>query len=150
MSIIAPNGYLEKPFFCKNLRGDIYFCDHYLKKVDKRGEDYYMLECYPLFEIKGLETKFNMNSNYLDLYTNPVSVSNAENSNLALLEDSDLPGSIFITSKDELKGNYPQIYYVYSPNDSKKIGEMEFSQELNSNKITLLPKKFKILVELNP
>jgi hypothetical protein len=140
-------GYLEKPFFAQDIRGNIYFCDFMRKKADAK-EDYWLVDSYDVY---GRSAKVTMNSDYLNLYTKPLIISNNKHNNMLLLTDK--CGNILLTTKEDFKdGVYIAVYYVDIV-DSKeyKIGDTDYCTFYSDGKIDfeILPPAFKIKVDLN-
>lgn len=140
-------GGIEKPFFCQNIRGDIFFCDFYRIKDIGKNEECYIVDSYPLIKDRlSKSVKFEINSYYLDLYTKPVYVSNSIESNLALIGDN--RGNIFITPKEELLTNYPVMYYAHSAESYYNVGDTDFGSSIIDNEdFHLMPQKFKMKIQ---
>ena len=139
-------GYLEKPFFAQDIRGNIYFCDFMKKNTDAKG-DYYLVDSYDVY---GKSTKFTMNSNYLDLYTKPLVISNNKHNNMLLL--ADMCGNILLTTKEDFNDVYSALYYVAITNSKEyKIGDTDYCTAYPNGKsgFEILPPAFKIKVDLN-
>jgi hypothetical protein len=139
--------YLEKPFFAQDIRGSIYFCDFMKRNINAKG-DYWLVDSYDVY---GRCAKFTMNSDYLDLYTKPLIISNSRHNNMLLLADES--GNILLTTKEDFKdGAYTALYYVDIV-DSKeyKVGDTDYYTFCPNGKsgFEILPPAFKIRVDFN-